>query len=169
MISHFIFCPLYHCHPSNESVCGGRRLSIEIHSGYICQPKSGERNAVERAAGHWLGRPQSDPRAASGFERHSHVMEADPRSSSSVRLRSRARAIRNAAGRQTVSSNTRGTDGTDKFVGAGGFLSCVSGLKCLKYQTKTIRAIKIVPRGFALHPAASRVPSGSASPRVGDF
>jgi hypothetical protein len=58
-------------------------------------------------------------------------------------LRSIARTIRNAAGRQTAFSNTRGTDGTDNFVGKGRFLSCVSEFKCLKYQTKTIGAIKI--------------------------
>jgi hypothetical protein len=28
-------------------------------------------------------------------------------------------------------------DGTEKFVSAGRFLSCISELKCLKYQTKT--------------------------------
>jgi hypothetical protein len=34
------------------------------------------------------------------------------------------------------------TDRTEKFVGAGRFLCCVSGLKSLKYQTKTIGAIR---------------------------
>jgi hypothetical protein len=38
--------------------------------------------------------------------------------------------------------NVHGTDSTEKFVGVVRFLSCVSGPKCLKYQTKTIGAIR---------------------------
>jgi hypothetical protein len=45
--------------------------------------------------------------------------------------------------RQIAFSNARETYGTEKFVGTGRFLSCVSRIRCLKYQTKTIRAIRI--------------------------
>jgi hypothetical protein len=38
--------------------------------------KTVERNAVEPAAEPWLGQPQSDPRASSGFDRYSQAIEA---------------------------------------------------------------------------------------------
>jgi hypothetical protein len=45
--------------------------------------------------------------------------------------------------RQITFSNALGMYGNEKFVGTGRFLSCASGLKCMKYQTKTIGVMKI--------------------------